>query len=94
MPRPNDEVRLLQSIGVRVAELRSARGLTQEQLAEKVRLSVRYVQRIEAGRQNLTVATLARLGNLLGVRATALLKPARLRARRPGRPPRPAARSG
>lgn len=36
--------------GKRIQELRKSRGLTQEQLAEKLCVTCKYVQRIEAGR--------------------------------------------
>ena len=36
-------------LGKRIAELRKARGLTQEELVEKCKLSVRTLQRIESG---------------------------------------------
>ncbi|MGM0473729.1 MAG: helix-turn-helix domain-containing protein [Bacteroidota bacterium] len=43
-------------LGKRIAELRKARGLTQEELVEKCNLSVRTLQRIEIDirfRQNI-----------------------------------------
>lgn len=86
MPKVNDLTKMLDGIGLRVAELRISRGLTQEQLAERIGLSTRYMQRIEAGRQNFTLATLARLGDLLGVQARELLRKPRPRVRKPGRP--------
>jgi transcriptional regulator with XRE-family HTH domain len=38
-----------------VAERRRAYGLTQEQLAEKLDVSLKYLQRVEAGEENLTL---------------------------------------
>ncbi len=46
--------------------LRLARGLTQTAMAERG-LSYKYYQRIEAGRANLTLRTLARVLRALGV---------------------------
>lgn len=40
--------------------------MTQQDLAEQVGLSVRYLQRIEAGTQNLTLRSLALLADSLG----------------------------
>lgn len=36
--------------GKRIQELRKSQGFTQEQLAEKLRVTCKYIQRIEAGR--------------------------------------------
>jgi transcriptional regulator with XRE-family HTH domain len=57
--RPATPERLLKDVGRRVAELRLARKLTQEELAERVDVGVRYIQAVESGRQNLTLRTLA-----------------------------------
>lgn len=48
-------------VGKRISELREARGLTQGQLAKRARLTQQHLQRIESGRQNLTVRSLVRL---------------------------------
>ena len=41
-------------------------GLTQEKLAEKADISLRYVQQLEAGQRNPSIATLVRLRKALG----------------------------
>lgn len=51
--------------GKNITRLRRAKGLTQESLAEKVGLSVRYVQSIEAGEYFPTLPTLTRLRRTL-----------------------------
>lgn len=51
--------------GANVAELRRRGGATQEALAERVGLSVRYLQSIEAGEYWPTLATLDRLRRAL-----------------------------
>jgi transcriptional regulator with XRE-family HTH domain len=48
----------------------------------------RYVQEIERGRTNLSLAVLVALANALGVDERTLLKPAKLSPPRAGRPPR------
>jgi transcriptional regulator with XRE-family HTH domain len=84
----NDPERVLRDIGRRLSELRTARGFTQEELAEVLEISARYVQRLEAG-QNVTVRTLCAVADALGVRLTELLEPPQSRGRRlPGRPRR------
>ena len=62
-----DAQTLRDSVGRRVAELRVARGLTQEALAEATGFYTRYVQTIESGEVNLTLDSLARLATALKV---------------------------
>jgi transcriptional regulator with XRE-family HTH domain len=86
--RPANPERVLGLIGRRVAELRAERDLTQEQLAERAEVSARYVQRVEAGTENLTVRTLIKVSNALRVPlADLLVTPVAPRAQ-PGRPRR------
>lgn len=61
---------LLHGVGRRIAELRLENGLTQEELAARLRMSDRYLRRIEAGEINLTLWSLARVANRLGVPMT------------------------
>jgi transcriptional regulator with XRE-family HTH domain len=42
-------------------------------MSERLRCLPQYLQRIEAGRENLTLKSLTRLANLLGVDPAALL---------------------
>jgi transcriptional regulator with XRE-family HTH domain len=58
---------VLRALGCRVSELRSARGLTQEQAAARLRMLAPNYARIEQGRQNVTVETLVQLANFLDV---------------------------
>jgi DNA-binding XRE family transcriptional regulator len=48
-------------LGENVASLRVGRGLTQEKLAEKVGVSTRYMQSVEAGDYFPSLPTLVRL---------------------------------
>jgi DNA-binding XRE family transcriptional regulator len=73
--RSHDGKRVLYAVGRRVAELRTGLHLTQDQLASSAGVSVKYVQRIEAGTENLTVLSLVRLANLLKVEVGALFDP-------------------
>lgn len=78
---------VLRSLGLRLVELREDRGLTQEHLAELVERNVRHVQRIEAGRSNISIGTLVELANALDVEPRELLAaPTRRILRRPGNP--------
>ena len=61
---PNDLVR---SVGRRAATARRAGGWTQEQVAERAGFSIKYLQRIEGGRENLTIKSLVELAAVLGI---------------------------
>ena len=52
-------------LGKNVASLRGRRNLTQERLAEKVGVSARYIQNVEAGDNFPSLPTLARLRAVL-----------------------------
>lgn len=54
-------------IGRRIQELRKARGLSQEKIAEKADISPTYLSRIEYGRENPTLDMLIKLSNALEV---------------------------
>jgi len=75
-------------MGRRVAELRAERGLTQETLAEKLGVSGVYVRRVELGRENLTIRSVARFAAMLAVRTADLFVPPASREVRVGRPRR------
>ena len=90
MPRrPTDADRALRDVGRRIAELRTKAELTQEQLAARAGIGWKYQQQIELGYENLTLKTLVKYANLLGVTLADLMQPPEARAVRPGRPPRP-----
>jgi DNA-binding XRE family transcriptional regulator len=82
-----DPRRTLLDVGRRIAEVRIKTGLTQEEFAERVaRISLKYLQRIEAGRANLTVLTLAKFAARIGVEVKELFEPPISREIRRGRP--------
>ena len=60
-------------LGKRVRELRKKRGLTQEQLAEKANVDVKFLGNIERGTENPTVGTLQKLAGALAVKAHQIL---------------------
>jgi transcriptional regulator with XRE-family HTH domain len=68
---------VLSDVGRRVAELRLAADLTQEELAEALAVSVKYVQRVERGRCNLTLDSMVKLVNAQGARMADLHVPPR-----------------
>jgi transcriptional regulator with XRE-family HTH domain len=72
-------------MGARVAEIRRAKGWTQQDLADRLRMEPQSVQRIERG-TNLTIRSLVNLALTLGVATSALFEPPTTAKRRPGRP--------
>ena len=61
-------------IGHRIKEVRESRGYTQEQLAEKLNLSVQHVSVIERGVKSPRLDTFIRIANILEINADYLLK--------------------
>lgn len=64
---------LKSTLGAQVREIRRARGLTQEALAEELEVTPRYLAGIERGERNLTLDSVDALAKQLGVEAQALL---------------------
>ncbi len=60
-------------VAKRIKALRGARGLTQDAVAEALGIASKNVQRLEAGRQNLTLETLAKVADVLDVEPHELL---------------------
>ena len=57
----------------KIRRLRKAKGLTQEQLAEKVHVSTTHVGLVEVGRRRFGLKTLQRVANVLGVKVKDLI---------------------
>ena len=58
---------IYKKFGERVKELRKDKGLSQEQLAEKIKRDPRSVVAIEGGKRNPTLNTIDKLAKALGV---------------------------
>lgn len=86
--KPVSAEALMRNVGRRVAELREARDVTQQQLADSLDVTMRYVQSIEGGEQNLTLRSLANLAAVLRAPVAALFDPPATRSKQPGRPKR------
>ncbi len=56
----------VRQVGKRIAAARKAKGLTQEAVAERLRMAANNYQRIEYG-QNVTLKMLFRVAQVLGV---------------------------
>jgi len=54
-------------IGTRIKQLRKSRGLSQEELSEKVEMSSKYLSSIERGKENPTLDTFMKLAQALHV---------------------------
>ncbi len=81
------ELQFMSDLGLRIVELREVAGLTQEQLAERIVFTARYVQRMEAGKANPYVRLLPTLAVALDCSVADLFKPTkRSVTRRIGRP--------
>lgn len=87
MPK-RDPNRFIRDVGRRIAELRAAAGWTQAAFAERIGLGLKHVQQIELGALNLTLRSILRLADGLGVEPPELLAAPRNRTVRRGRPPR------
>lgn len=65
----NGRQEVLRRLGARVRSYRQERGLTQEDLAETLDLSVAYVSLIERGGRNPPYTTVVEIAHALGVTA-------------------------
>jgi transcriptional regulator with XRE-family HTH domain len=65
VPISKSETVEIKRFGANLRRARSARGITQERLAELADLNIRTVQKIEAGQTNILVTTAKRLRHAL-----------------------------
>jgi len=68
-----EDERLLKIFGFNIKVERMKRGWTQAQLAEKLNIHEKHVCKIETGKQNVTLKTLARIAQVLEVDESILL---------------------
>lgn len=66
----------LKALGERIRETRKEKGLTQLELAEKVKISPTYMSEIELGKSNFGVETLIRISEELQVSTDWLIRAA------------------
>ena len=59
-------------LGIKIKRLRQKRGLTQEQLAEKMEIATRTLSGIESGKNFVTSETLEKVFTVLNVTSTEL----------------------
>jgi transcriptional regulator with XRE-family HTH domain len=65
---------LKKALGEQIRAVRLARGLTQEQTAEQLGVTVRYYASVERGERNLSLGSVDALAEQLGVTATLTLE--------------------
>lgn len=69
---PQGQMNMLKTIGRNVRYYRLLNDLTQERLAHLSGINVRHLQKIEAGEVNLTIRTIHRLCEALGIQPGSL----------------------
>jgi transcriptional regulator with XRE-family HTH domain len=62
-------------VGRNLARIRTAKGLTQEALAERSGFSQQYLSGLERGRRNPTIVTIYELAQALGINYLDMLQP-------------------
>ena len=67
-------MRLKKRVAMRLKQLRAARKMTQAVLADKTKLSLGYVARLEQGRHDPPLSTLEKLAKALKVTVAELVK--------------------
>ena len=65
---------LCKTIGLQIRERRKSKELNQSELAKKMRVSQQVVSRIEKGIENISIATLKKVTDALGVGVDIVLK--------------------
>ena len=73
MPKPGELQASKKQFGSNVRRERILKELTQERLAEQADLSLRNIQRVEAGEINVLMTTVVRLRRALGCSADKLI---------------------
>jgi transcriptional regulator with XRE-family HTH domain len=76
--RPDSPSAAVRRVARRIAEIRRAKDITQDQMAEALKCATKNYQRIEYG-QNVTIKTLTKIANVLGVTVTDLVPPPKRR---------------
>ncbi len=70
---PAEQAAYLRRLGLHIRVLRTARQLSQQELAERAGMDRTYVSRLERGQHNVTVLVLVRLAGALRVAGGELL---------------------
>lgn len=73
------------AIGVRVRQLRDEAGLTLEEASAQMDIDLKHLQKVESGRLNITLVTILRVADGLGVAPSILFERISAHRRRKGR---------
>jgi transcriptional regulator with XRE-family HTH domain len=71
-----------QELGQRIRDLRKTAGITQEELGEKAELSYKFIGEIERGQVNVSLDSIVRIGDALGVKIGDLFSKERIPIRK------------
>lgn len=74
MDNITDKNMVLQTIGNNIKTLRLSKGMTQEQLAERLNRSVNFVSLIELGKSGMSVTTMIDICNILDIDVNCIFK--------------------
>jgi transcriptional regulator with XRE-family HTH domain len=74
-PQPDDATPLLQLLGTTLRHYRQHVGLSQPALAARTGLNPTYIGQIEQGQRNVSVLSLLRIAEALGISLSSLLTP-------------------
>jgi transcriptional regulator with XRE-family HTH domain len=66
-------LQVLAKLGKRLREMRSARGMSQEVLAQLAGLNRNYVNQVECGRRNVSIVNLVKIAEALAVDLAVLI---------------------
>ncbi len=61
------------AIAKRMKRLRKAKGITQEQLAEKIHVSTTHIGMVEIGKRRMSMKTLQKVATVLGIKVNELI---------------------
>ena len=64
--------RILKGFGTKVRKYRRSKGLTQEKLADKIRVTATYIGFIEQGQRQPSIKTADKIARVLGIKLTDL----------------------
>jgi transcriptional regulator with XRE-family HTH domain len=68
----SQEQKLMQDFGKRVAQVRKSRGVTQQELAQRIEMSVVAIAYIEGGKRWARLGTLSKIAKALKVNVSEL----------------------
>ncbi|HEV7487664.1 MAG TPA: helix-turn-helix domain-containing protein [Thermoanaerobaculia bacterium] len=73
LPGMDARLQVLAKLGKRLRETRTARGMSQEVLAQLAGLNRHYVNQVECGRRNVSILNLVKIAEALAVDLAVLM---------------------